>query len=55
VSFRPVAGIESEVTLEHRKLENYGDGADQMVGIFISPGGWTMALARFVEAMQTDQ
>lgn len=50
VSFRPVGDGETEVTLEHRKLENYGEGAGQMVGIFASPGGWSLALGRFAEA-----
>lgn len=55
VSFRPVGDIETEVTLEHQKLENYGEATGQMVGIFTSPGGWSAALARFAETVATSQ
>jgi len=49
VRFRAVGGAETEVTLEHRKLENYGGSASELLGIFTSPGGWSAALARFAE------
>ena len=49
VSFRDLGNGETEVTLEHRGLENYGGAAAQMVGLFSSPGGWHAALARFAE------
>lgn len=48
VTFTPVGDL-TEVTLEHRGLENYGDAAPQMVDTFSSPGGWNAALASFVE------
>ena len=50
VSFRAV-GDETEITLEHRKLENYGEAGEQMVGIFTSPGGWSVALDRLAETI----
>lgn len=55
VSFRPIGDIETEVTLEHRKLENYGEAGEQMLGIFASPGGWTVALSRFSETLTESQ
>jgi uncharacterized protein YndB with AHSA1/START domain len=51
VSFRPIGDIETEVTLEHHKLENYGEAGKQMVAIFTSPGGWSVALSRFAETI----
>lgn len=49
VSFTDMGNGETEVTLAHRKLENYGDAAAEIVGIFESPGGWNAALTRFAE------
>lgn len=49
VTFSDVGNGETEVTLEHRKLENYGNAAAEIVGIFASPGGWNAALARLAE------
>lgn len=51
VSFRAAGEGETEVTLEHRKLENYAEASEQMMGIFASPGGWTLALSRFTETI----
>ena len=51
VSFRAAGDGETEVTLEHRKLENYGEASAQMMGIFASPGGWTLALNRLAETI----
>lgn len=47
VKFAAIGDSETEVTLEHRKLENYGDAAADIAGIFESPGGWNAALSRF--------
>ena len=47
ISFRALGAAETEVILEHRKLENYGDKSAEIVGIFSSPGGWSAALERF--------
>ncbi|MFD2646351.1 SRPBCC family protein [Devosia albogilva] len=52
VTFRPVGDIETEVTLEHRKLENYEEAGEQMVGIFSSPDGWSVALDRLAQAIE---
>lgn len=52
VTFNDVGNGETEVTLEHRKLENYGDAAAEIVGIFASPGGWNAALTRFAESVE---
>lgn len=53
VIFKAVSDRETEVTLEHRKLENYGEAAPQIVGVFDSPGGWAGALTRFGEGVET--
>jgi uncharacterized protein YndB with AHSA1/START domain len=37
------------VELEHRHLENYGEMAAQMVGIFSSDRGWSGILQKFAE------
>lgn len=47
VRFNDLGNSETEVTLEHRKLENYGEAAAEIAGIFASPGGWDAALTRF--------
>lgn len=40
-------GEGTRVELEHRLLERYGDRAEEMVGVFNSPGGWTGILESF--------
>ncbi len=52
VSFKDLGNGETEVILEHRKLENYGDAAADIVGIFASPDGWNAALARFAGELE---
>ena len=47
VKFNDLGNGETEVTLEHRKLENYGEAAAEIAGIFASPGGWDAALSRY--------
>lgn len=37
----------TRVDLEHRKLGAYGPRAEEMVGVFRSPGGWPGLLERF--------
>jgi uncharacterized protein YndB with AHSA1/START domain len=39
----------TRVDLEHRKLEAYGERAEEMRGIFGSDGGWNGLLRRFAE------
>lgn len=43
-------GDHTRVELEHRKLEAYGDGAEQMRAAFDGKGGWGDILDRFAEA-----
>jgi uncharacterized protein YndB with AHSA1/START domain len=40
----------TRVDLEHRRLEAYGERAEQMRSIFGGDGGWRTLLGRFVEA-----
>ena len=40
----------TKVVLEHRKLDQYGDMAEQMRGIFDSENGWTGILRRYASA-----
>lgn len=51
VTFKALAEKDTEVVLVHRRLENYGEAAPQVFGIFDSPGGWAAALARFGEGV----
>lgn len=50
VRFHPEEPDGTRVELEHRGLEAYGDGAEQMRATFDSPGGWAGLLARFAAA-----
>lgn len=54
VSFHAVSNNETDVTLEHRKLENYGESVGQMAEVFGSPGGWSAALDRYAEAIERE-
>jgi uncharacterized protein YndB with AHSA1/START domain len=40
-------GEETEVQLEHRNLDRFGAAAEQIRGIFESPGGWPGLLSAF--------
>lgn len=44
ITFTGASEGRTEVRLEHRRLENYGEAAEQVAGIFASPGGWSLAL-----------
>jgi uncharacterized protein YndB with AHSA1/START domain len=46
VRFSPDGGA-SRVDLEHRLLEQYGDRAEEMRGVFDSPDGWYRLLQRY--------
>ena len=45
LTFAPVAGGGSIVTVEHRNLERYGDDAEKIAGLL--GGGWPTCLAGF--------
>ena len=45
LTFAPVAGGGSIVTVEHRNLERYGDDAEKIAGLL--GGGWPTCLAEF--------
>jgi hypothetical protein len=47
VRFVAMGPAQTRVELEHRQLENYGETAQQMQGIFDSDGGWRGILQRF--------
>jgi hypothetical protein len=51
VRFVREADDRTRVELEHRGLEAYGDDADQMVGIFSSPDGWSGILTSYRERL----
>ena len=50
VRFTPADDGRTRVDLEHRKLENYGELAEQMRAIFGSDDGWAGLLRRFTAA-----
>lgn len=54
VTFKAVGNGETEVRLEHRKLENLGAAAEQAAGIFDSASGWSGSLARYAEAVHAE-
>ncbi len=47
ITFTATSDASTLVELEHRKLENLGDGAAQMRATFDHPGGWQGLLDRF--------
>jgi uncharacterized protein YndB with AHSA1/START domain len=49
ITFKDVGDGETEVRLEHRKLENLGDGAEKAVAIL---DGWGNALIRYADVVQ---
>jgi uncharacterized protein YndB with AHSA1/START domain len=51
VRFAAVGDGATEVTLEHRKLEAFGESAAAMRKVFESAGGWQTLLERFAAAM----
>ena len=51
ISFRASPdGGGTQVELEHRGLEAYGDRAAEMSGVFGSPGGWSGLLGHYAAA-----
>ena len=50
VRFTAEDDVRTRVDLEHRKLENYGELAEQMRAIFGSDDGWGGLLRRFADA-----
>jgi uncharacterized protein YndB with AHSA1/START domain len=50
VRFTAEDDVRTRVDLEHRKLENYGELAEQMRAIFGSDDGWGGLLRRFAAA-----
>jgi uncharacterized protein YndB with AHSA1/START domain len=48
VTFTPLSATSTLVTLEHRQLENLGEGAEAARLRFDDPGGWQGLLDRFV-------
>ncbi len=53
VTFHAEDGGRTRVELEHRRLETYGDDAEQMRAIFgSSDGGWGSLLKRFADAAE---
>jgi uncharacterized protein YndB with AHSA1/START domain len=49
VTFEEQGQATTLVTLEHRDLERYGDGAEQLRKGIDSPDGWGMIMTRFAE------
>lgn len=53
VRFIPDGGG-TRVELEHRKIDRFGDRAEQMRGVFDSAGGWTGLLQAYAEDASRD-
>lgn len=49
IVFEPEGEGQTRVTLEHRKLERFGDGAQAVRDAIDSPGGWGGILALYAE------
>ena len=51
ILFEPDGEGATRVSLEHRGLDAYGERAEEMTGVFASPGGWQGLLERYAGAV----